>query len=251
MPDKDRQHAIFYPSFMISRQLIYFSLFAFACSTAEDTPYVVEHRGAMRDVMQRGQITANIALGELEGKEHLYALGAAEGLKGEILILNSRPYTATAFGNKLAIDSTYNPGATLLVWAQVPQWQDFPLPDSVRSYQEFEAFIAAAARQKGLATDKPFPFLLEGKPASVSWHVINWPAGDSEHSHEKHQASGLQGVSEQQPMQILGFYSTAHKGVFTHHSTLMHLHGRSLDGKVLGHLDALELADSMVVKLPR
>ncbi|MBW3545677.1 MAG: decarboxylase [Bacteroidetes bacterium] len=236
---------------MLSRQLIYFSLFTFACSTVEETPYVVEHRGALHEVMQRGQITANIALRELENKDHLYALGAAEGLKGEILILNSMPYTATAFGNKLAVDSTFKPSATLLVWAQVPQWQDFLLPDSVRSYQEFESFIEAAARQKGLATDKPFPFLLEGKPATVSWHVIDWPAGDTEHSHEKHQASGLQGVSEQQPMQILGFYSMAHKGVFTHHSTNMHLHGRSLDGKVFGHLDELELADSMVVKLPR
>ncbi len=225
--------------------------FAIGCSTAEDTPYEVEHRGALRDIMQKGQVSSNIALQDLEGEEHLYALGAAAELKGEILIINSQPYTATAYGNTLSIDSTFAPKATLLVWAQVPQWQDLQLPDSIRSYQDFEVFIRAAAQERGIATDKPFPFLLEGKPSSVSWHVIDWPAGETDHSHEKHQASGLRGVSEDQPMQILGFYSSEHKGVFTHHSTNMHLHGRSTDGKVFGHLDDVQFDKGMVVKLPR
>jgi acetolactate decarboxylase len=41
------------------------------------------------------------------------------------------------------------------------------------------------------------------------------------------------------PVEILGFFSTEHKAIFTHHDTFMHLHLITSDRQKMGHLDAL------------
>lgn len=37
--------------------------------------------------------------------------------------------------------------------------------------------------------------------------------------------------------EILGFFSTSHKAVFTHHDTFLHMHLITKDRKKMGHLD--------------
>jgi len=49
---------------------------------------------------------------------------------------------------------------------------------------------------------------------------------------------------------ILGFYSTHHHAVFTHHSTNMHLHVKTRGHVLAGHLDDLTLGEGMVLQLP-
>ncbi|WP_394330741.1 acetolactate decarboxylase [Cesiribacter andamanensis] len=201
--------------------------------------------------MHKGDLSSRIHLQELAGKKNLYALGAVAGLKGEILILNGQPFVSRIEDNKLHLSQDFSDSASLLVWAQVENWQQIPIPDSVRHYAQLEHFIAAAAKAQGIDLNSPFPFMLEGPPASARWHVINWPEGEQEHSHAKHKASGLQGVVEKQSLEFLGFYSNQHHGVFTHHSTNIHLHVKTSDNTVAAHLDELEAAPGMLLKLPR
>ena len=49
---------------------------------------------------------------------------------------------------------------------------------------------------------------------------------------------------------MVGFYSDAHHGIFTHHSTNMHIHMKTGDHKVAGHVDDLTLGPKMILKLP-
>jgi acetolactate decarboxylase len=49
---------------------------------------------------------------------------------------------------------------------------------------------------------------------------------------------------------MLGFYSNAHHAIFTHHMTNMHIHVKTTDNKIAGHVDDLTLGKGMILKLP-
>lgn len=224
----------------------------FACRTQPDAaaPFQVGYQGALKNMMHQGDISAKADLADFQGTAHFYALGAAENLKGEIQIFDSAPLNTRVADGQLVFEPTFQPKAALLVYASVPQWQSVPIPADIPSYAELETFIEQAAAELGINVSEPFPFLIEGSPASFDWHVIDWKEGDKEHSHEKHKNSGLHGTEINRSVEILGFYSNAHHAIFTHHSTNMHLHFTTTDHTLAGHLDDLIPGTDMVLKLP-
>jgi len=50
-------------------------------------------------------------------------------------------------------------------------------------------------------------------------------------------------------VEIVGFFSTEHQGVFTHHDSFLHMHLITKDKSLMGHLDELEL-DKVTLYLP-
>ena len=129
-------------------------------------------------------------------------------------------------------------------------WEEFPVPNDIRSFEQLEDFIKKTANENGVDANTPFPFLLDGTAPSLDWHIINWKDGDTEHSHDKHIKSGLHGILENIPVNILGFYSSHHRAVFTHHTTNIHAHFKTAKTPFGGHVDDLELGEGMVLKLP-
>ncbi len=227
-----------------------FILVFHACEEAPNPNPKVRHFGALKDMMHRGDLSAKIALNDLDSAQHLYALGAVEDLKGEVLIWDNVPYIAQKLSGSLKISTHNDFNAALLVCADVSAWKQLSIPSTVRSEAAFDDFLSTIAQENGLQANAPFPFLVKGKVKKAKWHVIDWPEGDLEHSHEKHIKSGLFGLLEGEDVDILGFYSRHHKGVYTHHTSNMHLHLRSRDGELVGHLDEFELGQDMELYLP-
>ncbi|RMG57901.1 MAG: hypothetical protein D6722_24205, partial [Bacteroidetes bacterium] len=157
---------------------------------------------------------------------------------------------AQAEGDQVRVDRTPNHAATLLVQAEVPAWRGQTLPDTVQTYAQLEAFLRALAADPAHFAGAPFPFRLEGEVAALAWHVIDWPEGDSVHTHHKHQTAGPHDTLRQTPVHILGFYSDRHTGLFTHHSSNMHLHMHTRDQQLAGHVDDLELTPGARLHLP-
>ena len=153
-------------------------------------------------------------------------------------------------GDSLQISGSFDHRATLLVHASVEKWKTHMIPNGLHTYDELEDHIAEVAEANGIDIDQPFPFLLKGTAETLEWHVIDWKEGDTEHSHGKHIRSGLHGSLNNVSVQILGFYSDGHHAIFTHHTTNMHLHFISVDGKNTGHVDGLTIAEGMRLKLP-
>ncbi len=216
----------------------------------ETNKFKVEYYGALKNMMHKGDVTAKVDLTNFENVEHFYALGALENLKGEIQIFDSKPFNTMVLDNILKFDKTFNKKATLLVYASVKKWKSTNIPNSVVTYEQLESFIEQAAKDNKIHIDEPFPFLIEGTPKSLDWHVINWKDGDNEHSHDKHISSGLNGTIENRQVEILGFFSDSHHAIFTHHTTNMHIHLKTIDNKIAGHVDGLELGKGMILKLP-
>lgn len=234
--------------------ILSFTLFLLTTSCGESTPQgitiPVEYAGALKNIMRKGDLSANIDLATLRDKPGLFALGALTDLKGEVLVLGSEPYMASVRQDSLRIDQTFDRSATLLVYSMVEKWEQQAVPIQVRTKADLEAYLVKAAKEQGINTDAPYPFRLIGKVASVDWHVINWKEGDREHSHEKHISSGLHGTLVDTAVEILGFYSEHHRAVFTHHTTNIHMHFKTADGQIVGHADDLELAAGMQLLLP-
>ncbi len=221
-----------------------------SCNTNTDTKYIVEHKGALKNMMHKGDLSAKADLKDFKKIENLYAIGAIENLKGEVQIFNSKSYNTSVDSETLVFDNTFNKKACLLVYASVKKWKSFKIPEKIRSYEQLEVYVEKIASENGINTAEPFPFLMEGVAASFDWHIINWKDGDTEHSHEKHIKSGLYGTELNTKVEMLGFYSDAHHAIFTHHTTNMHIHAKTLDNKLAGHIDALTLGKDMILKLP-
>jgi acetolactate decarboxylase len=51
-------------------------------------------------------------------------------------------------------------------------------------------------------------------------------------------------------VEIIGFFSTEHQAVFTHHDTYVHLHLMTKDESKMGHLDEV-VFDEMKLYLPK
>lgn len=211
----------------------------------------VIHHGALRNIMHKGDISPKFDLSSLKGKKNLYALGAVGNLKGEIQIMSSEPLiTYVDKKGELKFKKSFDKSATLLVYAQVEKWSDYQIPSQIRTRKQFESYLETKATKHGLDIRKAFPFKLEGVLEMNSWHVINWNEKDKDHTHKKHKESGINKTSKDQDVVMLGFYSQNHIGVFTHHTTSMHIHFVSKDKKVGGHSDNMVLSKGMTLKLP-
>ena len=54
------------------------------------------------------------------------------------------------------------------------------------------------------------------------------------------------------PVEIVGFFSTKHQSVFTHHDTFLHMHLITKDKSKMGHLDTVLLKKgAMQLSLPQ
>jgi alpha-acetolactate decarboxylase len=231
--------------------LVFFTIAFSSCRDKESKTLSTEvkHSGALRTIMS-GNIQPVISLDTLSKMKNLYALGAVDNLKGEIQIFDSQPSNSFVVDSSLQIKDSYNLKASLLVYAEIEAWDSFQIENS-KTKSDLEKQIFETAANSVIDTEKPFPFLLAGTIASIDWHVINWKDGDTIHNHKKHKESGLNGTLKNSKVQIIGFYSTKHKAVFTHHTTNMHMHFKTDSNDIAGHIDDLLLNQTVILKLPK
>lgn len=205
----------------------------------------------MREMFANGDIGGNIALAEFRNSPHLYAVAPLEGLRGEITVWDGTPYVSYVRDNAVVVEHKDDAKAIFMVWAQVAEWSEVAAPETVKSYIELEQFVAEEAKRAGVDINEPFPLLLKGAPQKVDWHINNYVSDNTPLTREKHDQAKFKGALENEAVEIVGFYSDKHAGVFTHHTTKMHLHVRSVSGKVMGHLDDIMLGGGIKLYLPK
>ena len=205
--------------------------------------------GASRDVV-RGDLTPKISLESLMHLRNLYAIGPPEALRGEITIVDSRPFVSTVEGGRIVTDHSFRHRALFLVWAEVPTWREIAVPRTVMTYGDVETFVAGAARDTGLDITRPLPFLLRGQVARLSFHIFN-KRDDAPHSPDAHERIKVKFTVEDLAAEMLGFWSDKHVGIFIPSGRSAHIHFRTADSTVTGHVDDLGLRTGSVLALPR
>jgi len=223
-----------------------------ACSNTQQSNWEdqVEHVGSLRAIMHQNDVTPKTFLDQLALGDSLYGLGAVAYLKGEILVLGGEAIVATADSNgSVTLSDNPETGACLMVATHVKSWAEIVVPPEITTQAALEDFLVGAADQWGINTEKPFPFRLEGRFASLDWHVVDWESGDTEHSHQKHIESGPHGTLTEAEAIVLGFHSTKHTGVFTHYDSDVHMHMVLKDRSLAGHIDGV-IPGALTLYLP-
>lgn len=223
---------------------------------------MVEYIGAQRDIFTSGKASGVVSLEDLATRRGLYAMGPVEGLDGEITIFDSKPYITKVRGREFIMDNTLKHGAFFLVWTEQAAWKDVPVPASVRGYADLQRFVREQAQAAGIDTGRPFPFLLAGAPVEIKWHINVDRTGGKPITKELFSRSKEHFVMRSEPVDIVGFYSESHAGVFLSQyapsvkegsgmRNAIHVHLVSRSGKAAGHIDDLTLGEGMVLRLPR
>lgn len=223
---------------------------------------LVEYIGAQKQIFASGKAERTIHLSELAGKKNLFAIGPVEGLDGEITIFDSKPNISQVRGDDYQVDHSFNHGAIFLVWSEQEKWgKEIAIPETVKSYPDLQNFVHEQARAAGIDTGKPFPFRLSGSPVTLNWHInVNRTEGQTitKPVFAKSKAAYL---LENEQVEIIGFYSENHPGVFISQyapaippgsgkKNAIHIHLVAKNGKATGHIDDLSLNGGMVLRLP-
>ena len=235
---------------------------AYAAIVGAKKEGMVEYVGAQKDVFVSGKAVSVVSLEDLAGRKGLYAMGPIDGLDGEITVFDSKPYITRVRGSNYVADNTWKHGAFFLVWTEQTQWKDIPVPSMVKGYVDLQQFVKTQAAAAGIDVTKPFPFLLSGTPAEIKWHINVDRTEGKPITKESFLRSKEPFVTKNEPVDIIGFYSESHAGVFLTQDTpvikegsgmknAIHIHLVSRTSRAAGHIDDLTLGEGTVLRLPQ
>lgn len=212
--------------------------------TIENTD--VQVVGAMRNVMWDGALGGVLNLDTIPVKEGLYGLGPVSYLTGELMIKNGTTYVSRATSDStMSVTKQSDITAPFFVYTHVSEWEEIDLPTDIVTITDLEQYIDMRTEEH----IRPFAFVLKGMVNSASIHIQNLPEGTEVSSpKEAHQGQVNFNLHEEE-VEIVGFFSTEHQGVFTHHDSYLHMHLITVDEMQMGHLDKVKFA-SMKLYLP-
>jgi acetolactate decarboxylase len=210
-------------------------------------PPEVKVAGALRHIMIEGDLSSHIKLDTLT-KQNLYGLGPVAGLKGEIIILNGKIYSSTKSSDQL-IHRNEGIDAAMLVYSHVKKWKAITFNKKIQNNLELENLIKMAAAAHGIDSKTPFAFKIESSLAIADYHVIDWNKR-TKHTMENHRQFAYEGTLKNEKISFLGFYSAHHKGIFTHHTSNMHVHVLGQGSGITGHLDNVKVPGKFTLFLP-
>jgi acetolactate decarboxylase len=235
---------------------------AYAAIVGAKKEGLVEYVGAQKDIFVSGKASSVVLLEDLAGRKSLYGMGPIDGLDGEITIFDSKPYITQVRGTDYIIDNTFKHGAFFLVWTEQTKWQDVPVPNTVKGYVDLQTFVKAQAQAAGIDVTKPFPFLLAGTPVEIKWHInVDRTEGKSI-TKELFVKSKAPFITKNEPVDIIGFYSDHHVGVFLAEyapaikegsgiKNAIHIHLISRTSKASGHIDDITFGEGTMLRLPK
>ena len=90
-------------------------------------------------------------------------------------------------------------------------------------------------------SNQPFAFKLDGQIENAQIHIQNLPKNTKVSSPKEAHQGQVNYMLTDEDVEIVGFYSQNHKGVFTHHDTFLHMHLITKDESKMGHLDMVRI----------
>ena len=195
--------------------------------------------GAMKNVMRKGELFPTINIDTITHKEHLYGLGPVAYLKGEIMIIDGRSYRAQVTNDtSMQVSETFHLQAPFFGYAHIVHWVQHPIPDSIQTMIQLESYLDSVTKH----FPRPFFFKILAKVDSSTIHIVDLPDGTKVSSPEDARIGQKHYHVSNCNVELLGFFSTEHQTIFTHHDTYLHIHLITADRKVMGHLEAMHIS---------
>lgn len=206
---------------------------------AQNMPTVFT-KGAMKDMGTSYDL--KVWLDTLPNKSHLFAMGPYDKMKGEITVVDGKPFHASAFvEGKAVVSQSWDVRAPFFVYSTVKEWEEFNLDVSLNSVQEIQEQVAAIAKKNGYDLKEPFAFRISGEIDQMTLHIVTprSPKIKGYRPDIKSQKFSLQKANGE----IIGFYSEKHQGIFTGSKSFVHVHFLKEDQTMMGHLDEITTGD--------
>ena len=230
----------------IARLLICLPIILFGCQSnrvvnekneklTDCSPKIV---GAMKNVMRKGELFATINIDTIANKKHLYGLGPLEYLTGEIMLIDGKGYKSVVINDTTTqVTETFSLKAPFFGYANIESWTETPIPDTILSIMQLEKFLNETTQNY----PRPFFFKLAATIDNANIHVVNLPAGTKVSSPEEAHQGQKSFEIKNRIVELLGFFSTEHKTILTHHDTYVHIHLITDDRQQMGHLESLNI----------
>lgn len=209
-------------------------IFTNCCATAQQATSEVKIAGAMKNVMWKGQLHGNIQLDTIANRTNLYGLGPVAYLSGEIVIIDGKSYKSTVVSDTtMKVEVTYDIKAPFFGYANISKWTEQNLPDSIQTIRQLEEYLEQVTKD----SSRPLMFKISGTVEQATIHIVNLPKGSTVSSPEEAHKGQKSYELKNEQSDIIGFFSTEHKAIFTHHDTYLHMHLITTDRQKMGHLD--------------
>lgn len=225
-----------------------------SCGAPQGAAYRGDLRGwgTLRAALRDGEDQARVAVAEV-ARPDTYALGALEGLAGEVTVLDGEVWVTR--GDAEHPVTRHGPSsderATVLFAFEVQRWRELLVAEDVDP-SELDSYVAARAREAGLDLTRPFPFRIEGGLVHLDMHVV---AGEcpirARQLGTEASAGAYQLHAAATPGRLLGIFADHSAGVVCHMGSRTHVHAvLDTDGGLTGHVETVGLARGAVLLLP-
>jgi acetolactate decarboxylase len=208
----------------------------------------VEWFGSQGDFIA-GKAEEAVSLERFADLESLYAVGPLEQARGEVSIYDSIPLISQVQGGQVDVTIDFYRHAAFLVYAIVEDWRRVTVPEPIETEQQLENQLVAWAVTSGIDVDQPFAFLLNGLVAQATFHVL-CNRGRGRYNAELHEKSKVRFPIANESVEVVGFYSRHHRGIFTPRDSNFHMHVRTLDNRFSGHLEVFNWEHGVMLYLP-
>jgi len=208
------------------------------------------HTLGASSALKTGDLSSHANLADFQALENLYALGPVTRMGGEVTVFDSQPAVALVRDGKVTVSSAWDYQPPFFVYSQVPQWQAIALPEDVRDMAQLQLFIESTAAEHGIDLEQAFAFRVTAKATQLGYHVFNMPP-DAVIGEQPLSNYNTAWNTEHSEVELLGFYSRHHEGVFLGAGARMHIHFRSDDGTQAGHVDGFQLDAGGQLWLPK
>lgn len=207
--------------------------------SGQNTPKVFT-KGAMKDMGTTYNL--KVWLDTLPDKSNLFAMGPYDKMKGEITVIDGKPFFASAFiEGKAVVSQSWDIRSPFFVYSNVKDWEEFNLNGAINSLAEIQKKVAAIAKEKGYDLKEPFAFRIKGGFDDLTAHIVTprTPEIQGYRPNVKSQKFSFENSNGE----LLGFYSEKHQGIFTGSKSFVHVHFLKDDQTFMGHLDEIATAD--------
>jgi len=208
----------------------------------------VEWLGSQGDFIARKAEEA-VSLERFEGLQNLYAVGPLEQARREVSIYDGVPLVSDIQSGQVNVTIDSYRHAAFLVYAIVENWRRLTVRNPIKTEQQLEELLLAHAVTSGIDVDQPFGFLLNGLVAQATFHIL-FNQGRGRHNTERHEKSKVRFSIANESVEVIGFYSRHHRGVFTLRDSNFHMHVRTVDNRFSGHLEGFNWEHGVMLGLP-
>ncbi len=110
-------------------------------------------------------------------------------------------------------------------------WKEIEIPESVKTFKDFQNFVPQAASNIGIDTEQsPVPIRVKLSASFLRWFVVNGMGNLQPNPRESFLRQEVKGGLDDVNLEAFGVFTAHHHGVYTNLVSNVHMHFRTTDG---------------------